>query len=70
MRVINFLVGFNIGALLGAGAVLLLTPKSGSEVQESISGYFNHLAEVGSEAYQARMAELDNRMEDVKQGRG
>ena len=54
----RFLLGFVVGAAIGSVAVILLTPKSGSDTRESISSQVNRALEDGKQAAQAREQEL------------
>ena len=47
-RIINFLLGFMVGLLLGAAAIMLITPESGQEVKDLFQKEFK-----------ARKAELE-----------
>jgi gas vesicle protein len=38
-KYLSALVGFGLGALVGAGLALLLAPKTGSETRDLLSGY-------------------------------
>jgi gas vesicle protein len=67
-KVINFLAGFFVGAVTGAVVGLLLTPQSGSELQERIRARFDELMEEGEKAAAARRAELENQLEAFKTG--
>ena len=47
-RYLGALLGFGVGALVGAGLALLLAPKSGSETRDLLRGY---LGEARDEIY-------------------
>jgi len=67
-KVLNFLAGFLVGGLVGAGAGLLLAPRAGTEVQERIRGRIDELIEEGKRAAVARQAELEAELEAFKSG--
>jgi gas vesicle protein len=67
-KVVNFLAGFLVGALVGGAAGLLLAPYGGSELQERIQGRFEELVEEGRKAATARQAELEAQLEAFKSG--
>lgn len=62
MRVLNFVVGFFGGLIIGAAAVLLITPQSGSDLQADIRSRFDGLMSEGRAAANARRAELEARL--------
>lgn len=67
-RFVSFLVGAFAGAMVGAVAVLLLTPQSGSELQEQVRTRVQELVEEGKRAAAARRAELEAQLEAFKRG--
>jgi gas vesicle protein len=62
MRVFNFVLGFFGGLIIGAGAVLLTTPQSGTDLQAGIRSRIDGLMNEGREAANARRAELEARL--------
>ena len=50
MRVMNFVAGFLGGVVIGAVAVLLTTPQSGSDLQAGVRGRFDGILEEGRRA--------------------
>lgn len=70
MRVLNFIFGFLIGAVLGAGIVLLITPQSGQDLQQSTRGKLDSLLAEGRKAFDTRKADLENRMATIQTGLG
>jgi gas vesicle protein len=68
MRVMNFIAGFLGGVVLGAIAVLLITPQSGSEFQAEVRARFDRVLEEGRKAAAARRAELEERLTSLKTG--
>jgi gas vesicle protein len=65
----RFLVGFTIGLLLGAAVTLLVTPQSGQDLQQSAKGRLDDVLAEGRRAAEARRAELETRLADLKSGR-
>jgi gas vesicle protein len=70
MRVLNFIYGVLIGAALGAILVLLTTPQSGQDIQSAAKEKFDKLVEEGRKASNARKAELEARMTNIRAGNG
>ncbi|MGC9398196.1 MAG: YtxH domain-containing protein [Anaerolineae bacterium] len=68
-KVRSFLEGLFIGAMVGGGVALLLAPKSGPELQDSVRGYVDHLIEEGKAAAEARRRDLERQLEALKEGR-
>lgn len=68
MRVMNFIAGFLGGVVLGAAAVLLTTPQSGSELQAGVRARFDGILDEGRRAAAARRAELEARFATLKGG--
>ena len=66
MRVINFLAGFVIGAIVGSTLVLLTTPQSGSALQEGARSRWDEAMAEGRKAATARRAELEARLASMK----
>ena len=65
----RFLIGFIIGLILGAVAVLLTTPQSGKDLQQQVKGRVDRVLAEGRQAAEARRVELENRLADLKAGR-
>jgi gas vesicle protein len=65
MRIINFVAGFLSGVLLGAVAILLTTPQSGTDLQADVKNWFNNVIEEGRRAAADRRAELEDRFTDL-----
>jgi len=57
-KVFNGLAGFFLGAAIGAGIVLLLTPRSGVETRQEIQDRLHAVVEEGRQAADARRREL------------
>ena len=58
-NVLRLLGGLVIGAAIGAGAGLLLTPKSGAELQGMVRGHVNNAVEAGKAGQVAKQQELE-----------
>ena len=67
--IVRFLFGFVLGAIIGASVVLLTTPRSGQETQETIKQELEMLLEKGRQASDARKTELEARIQDMIAGR-
>jgi hypothetical protein len=67
-KTISFLTGLLAGAVVGATAVILLAPTSGSEMQERLRSRVQELIDEGKQAAAARRAELETQLEAFKRG--
>ncbi len=67
-KALSFLEGLFLGAMIGGGAALLFAPKSGSELQEDIQTYVDHLVAEGKKAADVRRQDLEQQLEAFKQG--
>ena len=65
----RFLAGFSIGMVIGAAAVLLTTPQSGSDLQENVRSRIDEIMAEGREAAAERRAELEGRLAELRAGR-
>jgi len=65
-KVINFLSGLLVGALVGAAAGLLLAPQAGSEMQGTLRARLNTVIEEGRRAASERRAELEAQFAEAK----
>jgi gas vesicle protein len=54
----RFLIGFVVGAAIGATAVVLLSPRSGEQNRTDLSEQFNQALEIGRQAAAAHEQEL------------
>jgi gas vesicle protein len=66
-RMLRFGGGLLLGAMLGAGLVLLLAPQSGVETRQLIQERVQDILEEGRMAAEVRRSELQARFEDLKQ---
>ena len=64
----RFMAGFLIGMVIGAAAVLLTTPQSGSELQQGVRSRFDELLAEGRKASALRRAELEARLAELQAG--
>jgi hypothetical protein len=69
-RVINITAGLVLGAVLGAGIVLLFAPQSGAETQQMIRDRIDTIVAEGQDAAEARRLELTERFVALKQPGG
>ena len=67
-KAVFFLLGMLSGAIVGAVAVILLTPYSGAELKERLRNLTGELIEEGKRAAAARRAELEAQLEAFKRG--
>ena len=68
--IIRFIAGFLVGLILGAGAVLLTAPQSGSELQSQAKAWVDDILNEGRKAAELRRAELEARVADLQAGLG
>ena len=54
----RFLLGFAIGAAIGAAAVIIAAPRSGSETRQGIRGLLSDTLDVARQASATREKEL------------
>ena len=66
-RVSDTVSGFFLGALLGAGLVLLFAPRSGDETQQLIRDRVEVVLSEGRQAAEARRLELTTQFVALKQ---
>ena len=66
-RVLNVLPGLLLGAVAGAGVVLLFAPRSGSETQDLIRIRVQEILSEGRQAAESRRIELTERLQALKQ---
>ena len=67
-KIFGFLAGAMCGVIVGAVAVLLLTPQSGGELRQQLDQRLNELLEEGRKASAVRRAELLDEFEAMKRG--
>lgn len=65
-RIINFLGGAFLGALCGAAAVLLVTPKSGEVIRSGLKKEINAILEEGRRASHERRTELESQLAQMR----
>jgi gas vesicle protein len=68
-RFVTFLAGAMCGALVGGITALLLTPVSGDELRTRAQERFDTIQAEISEAYGARVAQLEAELEALRGGR-
>ncbi len=61
-----FAAGALCGALAGAVVALLLTPMSGTEMQEQARARFDEIVEEGRKAAEQRRAELERQLRQLQ----
>lgn len=64
----RFVVGFLVGLILGAAAVLLTTPRSGSDLQSQAKAWVDDILNEGRLAAELRRAELEARVANLQAG--
>jgi gas vesicle protein len=65
-RLLNFVAGFFLGSLIGAGVGLMLAPRSGTETQEEIRERVTLVMEEGRRAAAERRAELEAQFAEAR----
>ena len=67
-KLFGFLAGAMCGAIVGAVAVLLLTPESGGQLREQAKQRYNEMLAEGRKAAEQRRQEILNEFEAMKRG--
>ncbi|TFH34031.1 MAG: YtxH domain-containing protein [Anaerolineales bacterium] len=65
-RFMNFIAGSLCGALVGSVTALLLAPVSGEEVRNQIRLRTENFRDEVSEAYRARVTQLETDLENLR----
>lgn len=66
-KVVNITAGLVLGAVVGAGLVILLAPRSGEETRQVVQDYVDSVLAEGQQAAEMRRLELSERFETLKQ---
>jgi len=67
-RFFSFMIGVISGALVGAVAVLLLTPESGEELRAGVRERFENLVEEVRSAAATERKRLETQLDSLKRG--
>ncbi len=62
----KFMLGFLLGALVGGGTALLMTPYSGNKLREEINVNFKKTTEDIRHAAQKKRIELETQLESLR----
>jgi gas vesicle protein len=68
MRLASWLIGFSLGAALGAVAVMIFAPMSSSEVRQRLRAGYDETMEAARLASEQRRRELETELA-IKQGK-
>jgi gas vesicle protein len=66
-KLLSFLAGAIVGAMVGAAVVVMLAPESGDNTRSEIRGYVNSVVDEGRRAATERRAELEAQFAQSKQ---
>jgi gas vesicle protein len=66
-KIVRISSGLLLGFMLGAGAVVLLAPRSGAETRHAIQERVEAILDAGRQAADERRLELTAQLEDLKQ---
>ena len=66
-RIISFISGAVMGALVGSTLVLLLTPASGDEIRTKITEQVQKVQEEVKQATESRRIELETQINTLRQ---
>jgi len=66
-KLLGWMSGFLLGAVIGAGVVLLFLPRSGAETRQLLQGRVEAVLEEGRQAAESRRQELTARFDALKQ---
>ena len=69
-RCFRVATGALVGAAVGAGLVILLTPLTGAELRQAIRDRLEEVRAAGQEAAETRRLELTAQLEALKQPKG
>jgi gas vesicle protein len=67
-RFFSFMIGVISGALVGAVAVLFLTPESGEELRARVREQFENLVDEARSAAAAERQRLETQLDSLKRG--
>ena len=65
-KVINFMVGLVLGAVVGGSIAVLLAPSSGEELRGKIQGEIQRVQDEMQLAAETRRAELENQLAQLR----
>jgi gas vesicle protein len=65
-KLIGLLLGFSIGAALGAVLVMLFAPVTGKPLRAQVSGHYQQALESAREAGEKRREELEAELEQMR----
>lgn len=65
-RLLNFLIGTAVGALVGATAAVLLAPSSGEELRGEIRSRANRFVDEIQDAARERRADMERQLEQLR----
>jgi len=68
-KMFSFVLGFLLGALVGAGVAMLLAPEAGENTRRQIQIRMDQVVEEGKRAAADRRAELEAQLEQLKKGK-
>ena len=68
-KLMDFLSGLVVGALVGGAIGLLMTPQAGDETQHTLRARVNEVIEEGKRAAAQRRAELEAELAEAKKYR-
>jgi len=66
-KILGFTVGLLLGAVVGAGVVLLFAPQSGADTMQLIRDRVQSIMAEGKDAAETRRLELTAHFESLKQ---
>jgi gas vesicle protein len=67
-QIVNFLIGFVIGVILGGAIATLFAPRSGRDTQEYLRARFQEIADEARRAAETTRTEAQIRLADLKAG--
>lgn len=63
---LNFVAGVVLGALVGAGAALLLTPESGEKLRRDLRREVDDILDEGRRSARQRRSELEEQLSQLR----
>jgi gas vesicle protein len=67
---ISWLIGFSLGAALGAAIIMLLLPASGQNLTSTVKSHYQRALDAGKSASDAKRAAMEEEWQQMRKARG
>ncbi|MFN8371801.1 MAG: YtxH domain-containing protein [Anaerolineae bacterium] len=67
---ISWLIGFSLGAALGAALIMLFSPVSGQDLTSAVKNHYRNALDAGHAASEAKRTELEDQLRKMRAARG